>query len=356
MSDQNQEQAKPRRRIKKVKGHGGHHGGAWKVAYADFVTAMMALFLVLWLVSQADTKLKESIANYFKSPGVFSTMDGGILSQAKKVSKDPTSLTSKDDEQALFAVAESLQKKFQTRPEFSKYKEQLKVDVTDEGLRIQLIDKADRVSFPSGSAEMAVEARAILQEIAEGICSLPNKINIGGHTDSHVFPSAKGYTNWELSADRANAARRVLESVCVKSEQIHRVIAYADTEPLIPEDPFAQANRRISITVLRLHLSGDGVESSTDENGNVKPGVIENNGLKISKTGQNTGKNNSSGEESISTGGLESEENSGESAAAQSELEKLNKQLMESGSVKVGEPDKVPDLPRRPQTAKAKPE
>src|SRR3954452_20919547 len=97
-------QKKPRRRVKKVKGHGGHHGGAWKVAYADFVTAMMALFLVLWLVFSADTKLKQAIASYFRSPGVFDTMRGGILSQAKKVSKEPQALTSKDDEQSLFSA------------------------------------------------------------------------------------------------------------------------------------------------------------------------------------------------------------------------------------------------------------
>src|SRR3982750_1500275 len=119
----------PRRRPKKVTKHAGHHGGAWKVAYADFVTAMMALFLVLWLVSQADTKLKEAIASYFRSPGVFDTMKGGILAQAKKVSKEPTSLTSKDDEQTLFSVAQTLEKKFSTRPEFSKYKDQIKIDV-----------------------------------------------------------------------------------------------------------------------------------------------------------------------------------------------------------------------------------
>src|SRR5947207_12243610 len=109
---------RPRRRIKKVKVHGAHHGGAWKVAYADFVTAMMALFLVLWLVSQADTKLKQAIASYFRSPGVFDTMAGGILSQAKKISKEPQSLTSKDDEQSLFSAAQTLQKQFSTRPEF----------------------------------------------------------------------------------------------------------------------------------------------------------------------------------------------------------------------------------------------
>src|SRR5438046_2797218 len=130
----------PRRRIKKTRKHGGHHGGAWKVAYADFVTAMMALFLVLWLVSQADVKLKQAIAAYFRSPGVFDTMQGGILSQAKKVSKEPAALTSKDDDQTLFGVAEALQKQFATRPEFSKYKDQVKIDVSDEGLRIQLLD------------------------------------------------------------------------------------------------------------------------------------------------------------------------------------------------------------------------
>ena len=246
-----EEQKKPRRRIKKVRHHGGHHGGAWKVAYADFVTAMMALFLVLWLVSQADTKLKQAIANYFRSPGVFNTMDGGILSSAKKVSKEPENLTSKDEEQALFSVAEALQKKFDSRPEFSKFKDRVKIAVTEEGLKIELLDKAERVSFPVGSAELSEEAKAILTEIAGAICSLPNPIVIGGHTDSRVFPSDKGYTNGELPAARANAARRVLQSACVPPEQIRRIVGYADSQPLIPEDVYAPANRRISITVLR---------------------------------------------------------------------------------------------------------
>src|SRR6185369_1506157 len=108
MENNQEEEKKPRRRVKKKRAHQGHHGGAWKVAYADFVTAMMALFLVLWLVSQADVKLKQAIAAYFRSPGVFDTMQGGILSQAKKVSKEPVSLTSKDEEQVLFSVAETL--------------------------------------------------------------------------------------------------------------------------------------------------------------------------------------------------------------------------------------------------------
>ena len=264
MAERKEEPPKPRRRVKKVKGHGGHHGGAWKVAYADFVTAMMALFLVLWLVSQADTKLKEAIASYFRSPGVFDSINGGILTQAKKVSKEPTNLTSKDDEQTLFSVADNLKKKFSTRPEFTQYKDQIKVEVSEEGLKIQIIDKADQVSFSSGSADLNEEAKDVLTEIAKGLCDLPNKITIGGHTDSRVFPSKTGYTNWELSTDRANAARRILESVCVEPSQIHRVIGYADTDPMIPEDPNAPANRRISITVLRLENTPNNNEKPTD--------------------------------------------------------------------------------------------
>lgn len=245
---------KPRRRVKKVKGHGGgHHGGAWKVAYADFVTAMMALFLVLWLVSQADTKLKAAIAQYFRSPGVFDTQAGGIMSGPKKVSKEPTELTSKDEEQALFGLASLLKKQFSTRPEFSTYKDQIQIELTEEGLQIQILDKAERVSFSSGSSELTPGARSVLDEIAKGVCELPNPLLIGGHTDRHLFAPNSTYTNWELSADRANAARRELEKGCVKPEQIKRIVGYADTNLLVPTDPYAMANRRISITVMRLH-------------------------------------------------------------------------------------------------------
>jgi chemotaxis protein MotB len=240
---------RPRRRIKKVKGH-GHHGGSWKVAYADFVTAMMALFLVLWLVSQADIKLKEAIANYFRSPGVFTSIKGGILNRPSKLSKDPNPA---DDEQALMSAAVMLRKSFQRKPEFESIKDQVKIEVTEEGLRIQILDKAERVSFSPGRAELTQEARSILHEVARAICSLPNPIFIGGHTDRRLFPKDSPYTNWELSADRANAARRFLETSCVSPEQIRRVIGYADTEPLIPSDPYAPANRRISITLSRLN-------------------------------------------------------------------------------------------------------
>ena len=268
---------KPRRRIKKVKGHGGgHHGGAWKVAYADFVTAMMALFLVLWLVSQADTKLKSAIANYFRSPGVFDQQAGGVIDGPKRVSKDPSPLTTKEEEQALFGLATILRKKFATRPEFANYKDQIKIEMTEQGLKIQIIDKAQQVSFSSGSAELTAEAKAIIGEIAHGICSLPNPILVGGHTDRTTFPPGSTYTNWELSADRANAARRALEGNCVKPEQIRRIVGYADTEPLIPDDPYAVTNRRISITVLRL--AGEG--GTMGEKNNDKEKILEPKDLK----------------------------------------------------------------------------
>lgn len=313
MDIKKEEPPKPRRRVKKVRGHGGHHGGAWKVAYADFVTAMMALFLVLWLVSQADVELKQQIASYFRNPGVFDSTAGGILSQAKKVSKEPTAQTSKDNEQALFSVAQTLQKQFGTRPEFARYKDRVQIDVTDEGLRIQMIDEADKVSFQSGSADLGEDAKAVLAEIAGGICTLPNKINIGGHTDSRVFPSNNGYTNWELSADRANAARRTLEASCVKPEQIRRIVGFADTELLNPNDPFSPANRRISITVLRLTEE----PKAEDE----KPGD----------------KDTEKGRETKPVAKKETESD---------ETKLAKKKLETEGTVVVGEADKVPDKPR----------
>lgn len=304
------EQKPRRRRVKKVKhGHGGHHGGAWKVAYADFVTAMMALFLVLWLVSQADTKLKESIANYFRSPGVFDTMEGGILAAAKKVSKEPSNLSSKEEEQALFNVAQTLQKKFETRPEFSKFKDQVKIEITEDGLKIQILDRAERVSFPVGSSDLTEEAKTILAEIAQAIANLPNPIVIGGHTDSRVFQSDKGYTNWELSADRANSARRFLSSAGVRPEQINRIIGYADSELLVPNDPYAPANRRISITIRKL---------ATPEAGGEKPGEPENKDAKLKKSDLDLSEN------------------------LKKEMDSARAKLSKEGRVTVGEPDEVP--------------
>lgn len=261
---------KPRRRIKKVAGHGGHHGGSWKVAYADFVTAMMALFLVLWLLSQADQKLKASVASYFRTAGVFDTQAGGILGGPKNVSQDP-SPDAAIEEAMLNQVAEELKKRVSGSPDLAAFKDRVKISVTEEGLSIQIIDKADRVTFASGSAELSAEAKLLLAEIATAICPLSNSISIGGHTDQTSFPAGSTYTNWELSADRANAARRQLEAKCVKAEQVRRVVGYADTELLYPNHPFAAANRRINIVVMR---TGKPAETAEDK----KPKVVEEKG------------------------------------------------------------------------------
>lgn len=322
------EEKKPRRRIKKVAGHGGHHGGAWKVAYADFVTAMMALFLVLWLLSQADTKLKESIANYFRAPGAFNTLRGGILDGPKKVSKEPSSLSSKDEEKAFLSAAISIKRQFASRPEFNGIKDQVKVDVTAEGLRIQIIDKADKVSFDSGSAELKDSAKTILAEVARSVCQLPNPITIGGHTDRKPFGEGATYTNWELSADRANAARRALEANCIKPSQIRRVIGYADTELLTPDDPYGASNRRISITVLRLANGNEGKGLTPML---VEPGTNEEPHSETKPNG------------SIPKIGAGKESSKGSAPQEpETEVNRAKAKLRAQGSITIGTPDELP--------------
>src|SRR5258708_1176360 len=179
---------------KKPKGHAAH-GAAWKVAYADFVTAMMALFLVLWLVSQGDQKLKTAIASYFRAPGAFNTTEGSIMPGAGGDETTVTTiLATRDDEKALYGTAALLRKRLSKLTDRGRFK----IDVTEEGLHIQVLDKADRASFELGSAELTANTRAILAEIAATIRDLPNSIQIGGHTDAYAFPSPS-YTNWELS-------------------------------------------------------------------------------------------------------------------------------------------------------------
>jgi chemotaxis protein MotB len=248
--EKKQEQPVRAKKPKKSKAH-GHHGGSWKVAYADFVTAMMALFLVLWLVSQGDQKLKQSIANYFRSPGVFEMVKGGILDGPPQLSHEK-SLVGPSNDQELYNTAMLLKEKFNSLPEFKNIKDQIKIDMIDEGLRIQIVDKNDLVMFELGSAVLKPTALAVLEEVAKNICQLPNKILIGGHTDAHHYPNLN-YTNWELSVDRANAARRALVSNCVNPDSIFRVVGYAETVPLIPDNLFAPGNRRISIVLLGMN-------------------------------------------------------------------------------------------------------
>ena len=347
-----QEEVKPRRaRVKKARGHGGHHGGSWKVAYADFVTAMMALFLVLWLVSQADTQLKEQIANYFKSPGAFTSSRGGIMPGKKKISREPSKLSASDEEQTLYGIAQQLQKKFDSQPEFAKSKNKVVVEVVEEGLQIEIVDKADNISFEVGSSMLNDSARRILEEIATEICELPNPIKIGGHTDRRVFPSSNGYTNWELSTDRANTARRVLVASCLDPKQIKRIVGFADTDPIIERDAYHPANRRISITVLREQpIDSDPVDSIKDP---VMPDPDDTNtsdpekGERLKKMREQIQR-----EMSDKRGGKSGKDNADKPKAKKSGKKRTkadiaNAKLKKEGSITVGTPDRIPDAPTR---------
>jgi len=245
--------------IKKVKkvSHEGHHGGSWKVAYADFVTAMMAFFLLLWLITMVAPEKRARVAAYFKYFSLFeksgtSIIDGGIdmlkefgdetprIEIPKHLVETVSKITKAD-------LAEKLRELIEEK--LSDVRDQVMVSVKEEGVQIQIVDKEGRPIFPLGSAEPSQEAKNILKVISEAIKDLENKITIDGHTDALSYATQK-YTNWELSTDRASAARRELEKNGLNPDSIARVAGYAATRPLIEENPNDPRNRRISITVL----------------------------------------------------------------------------------------------------------
>lgn len=367
MEEQNNqlEEIEPRRpKIIKKGGHGGHHGGAWKVAYADLVTAMMALFLVLWLVSQADTQLKEQIASYFKSPGVFTSSRGGILPGKSKVSREPSKLSNEASEQSLYGIAQQLSKKFKDGGKFSKLGEKVVVEVVEEGIQIEVLDKADNISFEVGSSILNNDARTILKEIAAVLCTMPNKLKIAGHTDRRVFPSSNGYTNWELSTDRANAARRTLVASCVNPKQIARVTGYADTDPIIPRDVYHPANRRISITVLREpdQETGESDEEGNADTDDVTPKMPDPARDVISEEDQRLERMRKRIERERvgpTRDNLEAPEKSTKrppsSTSKTSETDAAKEKLRKDGKVQIGEPDKIPEAPKMSESKKAKP-
>ncbi len=264
--------------IKKIKkgGH-GHHGGAWKVAYADFVTAMMAFFLLLWLLSSATEEQLQGVSNYF-TPETISQSEsgsGGILggqslaeqgalrseTGAPTVSIDipPVKTPEEMAEQRLaeqedkeFKEAEEeLRKALESSPDLQELAKNIRIEETDEGLRIQILDEDGTAMFPSGSAVMADHTKLLLSKVVEAIQGMPQDISIEGHTDAVPFSTVTGYSNWELSSDRALATRRELETQGLASGRFAKVAGLADTDPLLPETPENERNRRISITLLR---------------------------------------------------------------------------------------------------------
>jgi chemotaxis protein MotB len=245
----------PVRIIKKVKrGHGGgHSGGAWKVAYADFVTAMMALFIVLWIVGQSEA-VKQAVAAYFKDPGVFSTSkSGGILPDGTRSETLPPPPVPVDaiaaEMEKLNAEAGEIRKAVADAPEFAKFKDKIQVAVTPEGLRIDLVEDSEGLFFDIGKATVKSETLKLLKMIAAHAARLPNGIVLEGYTDARPYSSSGGYSNWNLSADRANAARTVLEANGLRERQILEVRGFADRRLKVPDKPLDFSNRRVSILI-----------------------------------------------------------------------------------------------------------
>jgi len=229
--------------IKKKVAHGGHHGGAWKVAYADFVTAMMALFIVLWLLN-TNKPVREAIAGYFKDPAGTGEKKGTLLSGTGE-----TVVATKDDMGKLKA---ELLKSLQAMPDFGKLKNQIEMTITPEGLRIELLETASGTFFDSGNSKPNAQGKELLVLLAQQLGKLPNKISIEGHTDSKPYARTGDYGNWELSSDRANAARRLMQQKGLGAAQVTQVRGYADQRLRKPEAPLDPSNRRISVIVQYL--------------------------------------------------------------------------------------------------------
>lgn len=253
--------------VKRVPRRAHHYGAAWKVAYADFTTAMMALFVVLWLLTQADMQLRQQIAQYFRQPGVLP--GGSVISPnasearsrtPKVVTRELLVVTGQGEQELLEGEKKALEETVAKTPELALLKDQVIVQVTDAGLSIQVVDRGRDLLFDLSSARLKPPLVRLLRTLGPQLGRLPNPVQIGGHTDSRPFPPEAEITNWELAFARANAARRVLERSGLRAGQIHRVVGYADTEPLVPEDPFAAENRRLSILAERIEPAGGGSE------------------------------------------------------------------------------------------------
>jgi chemotaxis protein MotB len=247
--------------IKKKGGHGGHHGGAWKVAYADFVTAMMALFIVLWLLNSSK-QVQEAVGGYFKDP----------TGTAKKVGSNMSGsgenfVLTRDN---MPRLKEQLQMAMKQMVDFEKLKSHIEMTVTAEGLRIELSESATGTFFDSGSAKLKADGSEMLVTLAQEMGNLPNKLSIEGHTDSTPYAPTATYGNWELSSDRANAARRVMQANGVRTDQVTQVRGFADQRLRKPDSPLDPSNRRISLIVQYIVKNSDEEDDNPSAKGEEK--------------------------------------------------------------------------------------
>ena len=230
--------------IKKKGGHGGHHGGAWKVAYADFVTAMMALFIVLWLMSQSE-QVKKAVAGYFNDPKGTASLLGTTMPESGKGATP----TANQNQQELRDLKEKLEKEIAANKELQKLIKQIEITITPEGLRIELLETKNGTFYESGSAQLSPSGQELLALLAKELKTLPNKLLIEGHTDAAQYSENANYSNWELSADRANSARRLLQEDGVRPDQVTQVRGFADQMLRVKNNPFDPSNRRITLLV-----------------------------------------------------------------------------------------------------------
>jgi chemotaxis protein MotB len=259
------------KRVKKVKGH-AHHGGAWKIAYADFVTAMMAFFLLMWLLTVATEEQRQGISDYFNDPLRVSLMGGdGVGEQTRPLPgggedlslsqgevrwgdplpQDAEAVLREQELKELEALEDAIRRKIESTPSLEQFSEQLLIDITDEGLRVQIVDQENRPMFERGSARLQPYAAEIMSELAILLNAVGNRVSITGHTDAAPYPGGDtGYSNWELSNDRANTARRELIASGLNPAKILRIVGLASTVPLDKEDVLSPINRRISILVV----------------------------------------------------------------------------------------------------------
>jgi chemotaxis protein MotB len=226
--------------LKKKASHAGHHGGAWKVAYADFVTALMALFIVLWLLNTSK-QIQEAVGGYFKDPNGTSKKVGSNL-----VGAGENFILTKDN---MPRLKDQLQRAIRQMADFDKIKNQIEITVTAEGLRIELMESASGTFFKSGSPQLNADGRELLVTLAQELGKLPNKISIEGHTDSKPYATSGNYGNWELSSDRANAARRLMQAKGLGTTQVTQVRGFADQRLRKLDNPLDPSNRRVSLIV-----------------------------------------------------------------------------------------------------------
>ncbi len=244
----------PIRIVIKKKGHGGHHGGAWKVAFADFMTAMFALFLVLWLVNQSSD-VKSAIAGYFQDPlGRADEFGSSILPGEGSQSAVPQPLSPQQvidlRRDRMRSLGDEIERSLREVPDLKEVSDKIEIEVTEDGLRIQLLEDANGTFYESGSSNLSPRGRELMMVLGAQLGKLSNEVRIEGFTDARPMAGRPDYSNWELSSDRANAARRLLTAGGMRDAQVQQVRGLADRELRVPEDPFSPRNRRVAITVL----------------------------------------------------------------------------------------------------------